>query len=69
MIRKMCYNEREEYTFEKSGELTMEVIEEYLENIQSEARAIDMYEKPFDEDLLSDEKLGISEAESENIDE
>lgn len=60
--------EEEEYVFEKSGKLTMEVIEEYLEKLQIEVQAIDMYEKPFDEDALSDKKLGIEETDdAENI--
>ncbi len=49
----------EEYSFEKSGGLTIDVAEEYLEKLQVEARAIDEYEKPFDEEVLSDERLGI----------
>ena len=50
---------QEEYVFDKSGKITMDVIDEYLERIQVEVRAIDAYEKPFDENTLSDEKLGI----------
>lgn len=49
----------EEYNFEKSGKLTVEVIEEYLEKLNIETKAIDAYEKPFDEDVLSDGRLGI----------
>lgn len=54
----------EEYIFEKSGKLTAEVIEEYLEKLKIEIRAIDAYEGPFDENVLSDERLGISDAET-----
>lgn len=57
--------EEEEYNFEKSGKLTVEVIEEYLEKIDVEIKAIDSYEKPFDEDVLSDERLGIPGTEAE----
>lgn len=57
-------NEEEEYSFEKSGKLTMETIEEYLEKLQVEVRAVDAYEKPFDENVLSDERLGIPEADT-----
>ena len=57
--------EEEEYNFEKSGKLTIEVIEEYLEKLQMEVKAIDAYDKPFDEDVLSDERLGIPNAETE----
>ena len=55
----------EEYIFEKSGKLTINVIEEYLEKLNTEVKAIDAYEKPFDEDVLSDERLGIPSAEAE----
>jgi hypothetical protein len=57
--------EEEEYNFEKSGKLTIGVIEEYLEKLQVEVKAIDAYDKPFDEDVLSDERLGIPNAETE----
>lgn len=53
----------EEYNFEKSGKLTVEVVEEYLEKLNVEVEAIDSYEKPFDENVLSDERLGIPGAE------
>ncbi len=52
----------EEYVFDKSGGLTAAVIEEYLEKLSIEVKAIDAYEEPFDEDMLSDERLGIPEA-------
>ena len=57
--------EEEEYSFEKSGKLTVEVIEEYLEKLGVEVEAVDSYDKPFDEDVLSDERLGIPSAETE----
>ena len=49
----------EEYIFEKTGKLTAATIEEYLEKMQVEVQAIDAYEKPFDENVLSDDRLGI----------
>ena len=49
----------EEYSFEKSGKLTIEAVEEYLEKLQVETKSIDAYEKPFDENALSDDRLGI----------
>lgn len=55
----------EEYIFEKTGKLTAAIIEEYLEKMQVEVRAIDAYEKPFDENVLSDERLGIPNAETD----
>lgn len=55
----------EEYIFEKTGKLNVGTIEEYLEKIQVEVRAIDAYEKPFDENVLSDERLGIPNVETE----
>ena len=59
-------SEKEEaYDFEKSGPINKEVLEEYLENIQVEVDAIDAYEKPFNEERLSDKRFGIPEAEEE----
>lgn len=57
--------EEEEYSLEKSGKLTIEVIEEYLEKLKVDVKAIDAYEKPFDDNALSDERLGIPAVESE----
>ncbi len=51
----------EEYTFEKSGPVTEEIIDEYLEKLDIEIRAVEMIEKPFDASALSNEKLGIPE--------
>ncbi len=57
--------EEEEYSLEKSGKLTIEIIEEYLEKLRTDVKAIDAYEKPFDEDVISDERLGIPTSEPE----
>ena len=67
-IKQEEQKEEEEYSFEKSGKLTMQVVEEYLEKIQLEVKSIDAYERPFDENALSDDRLGIpveSRAESD----
>lgn len=58
----------EEYTFEKSGKLSKETIDEYLEHLEAEIKAVDAYEKPFAPDRLSDERLGIPAAEEEPAD-
>lgn len=55
----------EEYNFEKSGKLTAEVIEEYLEKLRVEVQAVDAYEKPFSDEALSDERLGIPSVKTE----
>lgn len=47
------------YTFDKSGVLDIEALEEYLKMIKIEVDAIDAYERPFDAKALSDEVLGI----------
>ncbi|MDO4612000.1 MAG: hypothetical protein Q4B29_00855 [Candidatus Saccharibacteria bacterium] len=47
------------YDFSQTGEITMEVLDEYLEKLEVEIRAIDAYAEPFSEEALSDEKLGI----------
>ena len=41
------------------------MIEEYLTKLNIEVKAIDAYEEPFDEDVLSNEHLGIPEEENE----
>ena len=51
----------EDYDFGKVEKLDAGTIEEYLKNLNIEVKAIDMYEKPFDASVLSDENLGISE--------
>lgn len=50
----------EEYNFDKTGKLDIKIIEEYLEHLQTEVRAIDAYEKPFSAGPLSDQNLGIT---------
>lgn len=62
-------NEVEEYSFEKSGKLTVEILAEYLERLQAEIKAIDAYEQPFDESVLSDERLGIPVVEPDSLEE
>ena len=53
----------DDYSFQKSGALTADVLREYLEKLDIETKAIDGYKKPFDSSVLSDEKLGIPPAE------
>lgn len=62
-------NEVEEYSFEKGGKLTVEILAEYLERLQAEIKAIDAYEQPFDESVLSDERLGIPVVEPDSPEE
>ena len=49
----------EEYTLEKSGPVTVELLNGYLDKLKLEVKAVENYEKPFDASALSDEKLGI----------
>ena len=51
--------EDSEYVFPKSGILTPQNLDEYLEKLELEVKAIDSYEKPFEAEVLSDENLGI----------
>ena len=46
-----------EYKLDKTGKISLDVLDEYLENLDIEA--IDAYEKPFNQDALSNERLGI----------
>ncbi|MBQ3465248.1 hypothetical protein IJH15_03510 [Candidatus Saccharibacteria bacterium] len=49
----------EEYEFSKSGKISEDVLDEYLEHLNDEVKTIDSYKEPFNADLLSDESLGI----------
>lgn len=55
--------EEQDYTFEKSGKITKEVLDEYLKHFEVEAKAVNEYEAPFEADVLSDDHLGITELE------
>ena len=48
-----------EYKLDKTGKINAGVLDEYLENLDFEVKAIDAYEKPFNSDALSNERLGI----------
>ena len=61
-LKDILYDE-EEYTFSKTGKITIKVLEEYLEKLEAEVRAVDSYEKPFGSEVLSDEYLGIPEVD------
>ena len=49
----------DEYEFDKNGEVTKETLEEYIEKLEAEVRALDAYSEAFSEWALSDEGLGI----------
>lgn len=51
--------EKNDFNFEKSGKLIVQDIKEYLAGVEAEMKAIDAYEDPFGEKVLSDENLGI----------
>lgn len=58
--------EEKEYDFERDGGITREDIELYIENLNKEIKAINDYKKPFGEEVLMDEHLGIpAEAKAE----
>ena len=47
------------YVFEKTGKINKEVINEYVDKLQIEIKALESYDKPFSEEALSDEQLGL----------
>ena len=51
--------EEGDYTFEKTGAITKEVLEEYLKKMQIEVDALNAYKDPFNADALSDAQFGI----------
>lgn len=48
-----------DYEFSNTGEITTEVLQEYLENFQKEIEGINETKTPFDEKALSDETIGL----------
>ena len=48
-----------EYKLDKNGKMDMTILEEYLEELDSEVKEIDAYEKPFSQEALSNGQLGI----------
>ena len=58
-IEQETENPEEDYVFDKSGKITGVVLNEYLEKLDAEIKAVDAYEKPFDASALGDEALGI----------
>lgn len=51
--------EEGEYSFDKSGPVTKEILEEYLEKLKVELEALDEYKEPFGSEALSGERLGF----------
>ena len=49
----------ENYSFDRTGKITEEALEEYLENLKTEINIIESFENPFNVEALSDERLGI----------
>lgn len=53
----------EDYNFEKTGKIDMKIIEEYLEKLKEEEKTVEVYNKSFGAEALSDERLGIPASE------
>ena len=53
----------EDYNLEKSGSITKDVLDQYLEAYEIEVKAIDAYEDPFAAESIDDNRLGIPPAE------
>ena len=54
-----------DYELEKSGVITSEILDEYLENFAIEEEKMQAYKEPFSEGVLSDASLGIEYIEAE----
>ena len=52
-------DEEGDYTFEKTGPINDEVLEEYLKKLQIEIDALNEYQNPFGEDARSDTQFGL----------
>ena len=51
--------EKSDFEFSDSGNVSAEIIDEYLENLLKEIEQLDKFENPFDAKALTDETLGI----------
>ena len=49
----------EEYDFSKTGNLSGELLDEYITHLKEEIETIEAYKEPFDVNFMSDENLGI----------
>lgn len=58
-----------DYALDKSGIITVEILDEYLEHYSAEEVIVDSYNDAFDIDVLSDTNLGIGTEEPADIDE
>ncbi len=58
-----------DYALDKSGIITVEILDEYLEHYSAEELIVDSYNDAFDIDVLSDTNLGIGTEEPADIDE
>lgn len=52
-------DEEGDFTFEKTGPITKEVLDEYLKKLQIEVDALNDYQNPFNTEALSDEQFGL----------
>ncbi len=52
-------DEEGDYVFDKSGAITKEILDEYLEKLDVEVEALDDYRDPFDDEALSDAHFGL----------
>ena len=49
----------EDYDFPKSGTVTKDVLNEYIEKLEEEIKALEEYSEPFSQQDLSNDRLGI----------
>lgn len=56
-------DEEDDYSFQKTGPVDLNVLDEYLDEIQEEVDGVNAEEKPFEEKVLSDEEFGIPKNE------
>lgn len=51
--------EVKDFDFSRTGKISAEVLDEYLENLEAEVKIINSFEDPFNPESLADERLGI----------
>lgn len=52
-------SEEDDYVYDKDADVTSEILEEYLEKLDSQIKEVDIYKDSFSEDGLSDKALGL----------
>ena len=62
-VEEEAESEPAEFNFDKSGKLSKDQLDEYLDHLKEEVNAVDNYKDPFSASALSDERLDLPKDE------